>query len=109
MILLGGSLVMSTFHLGLTVTSHAGQIYIVSRTQLASIQSEDGSSMLVKRDINHHRSVKVKVGAVSTCPIPSVQISFIISQPCNQLNCIGQQCNLMGMYRCTVHTTWYVL
>ena len=58
--------------------------------------------MLVKRDINHHRSVKVKVGAVSTCPIPSVQISFIISQPCNQLNCIGQQCNLMGTYRCTV-------
>ena len=58
--------------------------------------------MLVKRDINQHRSVKVKVGAVSTCPIPSIQISFIISQPCNQLNCIGQQCNLMGMYRCTV-------
>ena len=58
--------------------------------------------MLVKRDINHHRSVKVKVGAVSTCPILSVQISFIISQPCNQPNCIGQQCNLMGMYWCTV-------
>ena len=59
--------------------------------------------MLVKRDINHHRSVKVKVGAVSTCPIPiPVQISFIISQPCNQLNCIGQQCNLMGTYRRTV-------
>ena len=58
--------------------------------------------MLVKRDINHHSSVKVKVGAVSTCPIPSVQISFIISQPCNQLNCIGQQCNLMGVYWCTV-------